>query len=233
MQPRMGEFTEEWVREKAHRLYVEADAQMDVEPGHTALLVIDMIDEFVKPHWSPYWVPAATRAVPRIKAVLEAFRRAGWPVLYLAYELGQRGLNFPTTDRLVPTTLDTQPYADFLWKSVSIFDAIAPGPDDVVVLKHCYSGFQGTELEFILRSLNVSTVVISGTMTNFCCGATAREAYWRGFKVIFGSDITATDDDDMHEAELRTLRRGYARIMTSSDIIARLERASAPGPAGG
>jgi len=37
----------------------------------------------------------------------------------------------------------------------------------------------------------------------------------------------------MHEAELRTLRRGYARIMTSSDIIARLERASAPGPAGG
>ena len=61
----------------------------------------------------------------------------------------------------------------------------------------------------MLRSLDVSTVVIAGTMTNFCCGATAREAYWRGFKVIFGSDITATDDDDMHEAELRTLRRGF------------------------
>ena len=67
MQPRMGEFTEEWVRQKAHRLYVEAEAQMDIEPGHTALLVIDMTDEFVKPHWSPYWVPAATRAVPRIR----------------------------------------------------------------------------------------------------------------------------------------------------------------------
>ena len=53
-----GEFTEEWVRQKAHRLYVEAEAQMDIEPGHTALLVIDMTDEFVKPHWSPYWVPA-------------------------------------------------------------------------------------------------------------------------------------------------------------------------------
>jgi nicotinamidase-related amidase len=102
----------------------------------------------------------------------------------------------------------------------------------VVVLKHCYSGFQGTELEFVLRSLDVSTIVISGTMTNFCCGATAREAYWRGFKVIFGSDITSTDDDDMHEAELRTLRRGYARIMTSSDIIGRLEKASASRPAG-
>jgi hypothetical protein len=151
----MGEFTEEWVRAKAHRLYVEAEAQMDIEPGHTALLVIDMTDEFVKPHWSPYWVPAATRAVPRIKAVIDAFRQAGWPVIYLAYQLGQRGLNFPVTDRLVPTTLDTGPFAEFLWKTVSIFADIAPGDSDLVVLKHCYSGFQGTELEFVLRSLDV------------------------------------------------------------------------------
>jgi len=233
MQPRMGEFTEEWVRQKAHRLYVEAEAQMDIEPGHTALLVIDMTDEFVKPHWSPYWVPAATRAVPRIKAVIEAFRQAGWPVIYLAYELGQRGLNFPVTDRLVPTTLDTGPYAEFLWKKVSIFADIAPADGDVMVLKHTYSGFQGTELEFVLRSLDVSTVVIAGTMTNFCCGATAREAYWRGFKVIFGSDITATDDDDMHEAELRTLRRGFARIMASPQIIERLAEAGPPAAAPG
>ena len=82
----------------------------------------------------------------------------------------------------------------------------------------------------MLRSLDVSTVVIAGTMTNFCCGATAREAYWRGFKVIFGSDITATDDDDMHEAELRTLRRGFARIMASPQIIERLAEARPPGP---
>jgi hypothetical protein len=46
--------------------------------------------------------------------------------------------------------------------------------------------------------------------------------------VIFGSDITATDDDDMHEAELRTLRRGFARIMASPQIIGRLTEAGAP-----
>jgi hypothetical protein len=63
----------------------------------------------------------------------------------------------------VPTTLDTGPYKEFLWQTVSIFADIAPGPGDLVVLKHCYSGFQGTELEFVLRSLDVSTVVIAGT----------------------------------------------------------------------
>lgn len=220
--PQLGEFTEDWVRERARRLYDEGEARMELAPGATALLVIDMIDEFVKPRWSPYWVPEATAAVPRIRQVIDAFHEARLPVIYLAYRVDARGLNTPITDRLVPTTTDVAPWAEQLWQTVAIYDELEPGPDDLVVLKHSYSGFHGTELELVLRSLGVSSVVISGTMTNFCCGATAREAFWRGFQVIFGSDINATDDDAMHDAELRVLRRGYARIMTSAEILAGL-----------
>jgi nicotinamidase-related amidase len=64
----------------------------------------------------------------------------------------------------------------------------------------------------------VTTVVICGTMSNFCCGATAREAFWHGYRVIFGSDVTSTTDPKLHEAELRTLRRGFARVMTAVEI---------------
>jgi hypothetical protein len=87
-------------------------------------------------------------------------------------------------------------------------------------LKHCYSGFHSTELELVLKSLGVKTVVIAGTMSNYCCGATAREAFWHGYGVLFGSDVTSSDDPDLHEAEIRTLRRGYARIVTSDEVIA-------------
>jgi nicotinamidase-related amidase len=76
------------------------------------------------------------------------------------------------------------------------------------------------KLVSVLKSLGVTTIVIAGTMTNFCCGATAREAYWRGFDVVFGSDINSTDDPGLHDAEIRTLRRGYARISTAAEIIA-------------
>jgi nicotinamidase-related amidase len=102
---------------------------------------------------------------------------------------------------------------------VRIYEDLAPVGDDLLILKHCYSGFYGTELDLVLRSLDVSTVVICGTMTNFCCGATAREAFWHGYKVIFGSDVNSTDDDELQEAELRTLRRGFARIMTADEIM--------------
>ena len=217
--PELGGFSEEWVRERARRLYEEGEARMELDPQRSALLVVDMIDEFVKPHWSPYWVPQATEAVPRIRVVIDAFHRAGLPVIYLAYRVDAHGLNTPVTDRLVPTTMDVEPWVSRLWQNVSIYHEIAPAAEDLVVLKHSYSGFHGTELELVLRSLDVSTVVISGTLTNFCCGATAREAFWRGFQVIFGSDINATDDEAMHEAELRVLRRGYARIMTAAELV--------------
>jgi nicotinamidase-related amidase len=69
----------------------------------------------------------------------------------------------------------------------------------------------------------MDTVVICGTLTNFCCGTTARQAYERGFKVIVGSDVTATDDPELHAAELKTLRKGFAMVTTSTAIIKKLE----------
>ncbi|MHA2315923.1 MAG: cysteine hydrolase, partial [Candidatus Hermodarchaeia archaeon] len=60
-------YTEEQVLNLARRAYKEGNANFDVVPEKCALLVIDMQDEFVKPHWTPDWVPEATRQVPQIK----------------------------------------------------------------------------------------------------------------------------------------------------------------------
>jgi len=61
--------------------------------------------------------------------------------------------------------------------------------------------------------------MICGTLTNYCCGTTARQAYERGFKVVFGGDITATDDPNLQEPELKVLRKGFARVMTLNEIL--------------
>jgi nicotinamidase-related amidase len=220
----LGDFSEEWVLERARQQYTDGRAQMEIEPGRTALLVVDMIDEFVKPNWSPYWIPDATRQVPTIRRVIEAFHAAELPVIFLAYEVGVQGRNFPITETLVPIGEDVANYASSILQEVAIFEDLAPEERDLVVLKHCYSGFHGTELDLVLRGLDISTLVISGTMTNYCCGATAREAFWHGYKVLFGSDINSTDDPQLHDAELQTLRRGFARIMSSDDIVDALSR---------
>jgi nicotinamidase-related amidase len=216
----LGTFTAADISAKAAHEYASGQADMRVVPGRTALIIVDMIDEFVRPQWTPYWIPDATAQAPLIRRVRDAFRAAGAPVVYLAYEVGLRGLNFPLTETRVPIGSGVEEYEGEILRSVAIWHELAPAENDLVILKHSYSGFHETPLESVLRSLGISTVVITGTMTNFCCGATAREAFWRGFDVVFGADCNSTDDPTLHEAELATLRRGYARIATAAEIIA-------------
>jgi isochorismate hydrolase len=79
---RETEFSEERVLELAKKAYEEGDVAFDVIAEKCALLVIDMQDEFVKPHWSPYWVPEATRRVPQMKRLIEYCRSKNIPVIY-------------------------------------------------------------------------------------------------------------------------------------------------------
>jgi isochorismate hydrolase len=69
----------------------------------------------------------------------------------------------------------------------------------------------------------VKTVIICGTLTNYCCESTARTAYFLNYHVVFGSDVNATDNALAHEGTIRTLRRGFARILDHKTIIRILE----------
>jgi nicotinamidase-related amidase len=103
-----------------------------------------------------------------------------------------------------------------------IWKELAPQDDDIVIHKPSYGAFYDTPLETILKNLGRDTVIICGTLTNYCCGMTARQAYERSFQVVFGSDVTATDDPDMQEPELKVLRKGFAMVLSADEIIKRL-----------
>ncbi len=103
-----------------------------------------------------------------------------------------------------------------------IWQEISPGQDEIVIYKPSYGAFYDTPLETILKNMGKDTIIICGTLTNYCCGTTARQGYERGYKVIFGSDVTSTDDPDMQEPELKVLRKGFAKVMDLEKIIENL-----------
>ena len=96
-------------------------------------------------------------------------------------------------DDLYPPIADRSSLVDGT-AGVEIFKALAPASGEHVIKKHRYSGFYGTDLEIILRQWGITTVIVSGTTTENCCHATARDAMFRDFKVIFLSDATGTFD---------------------------------------
>jgi nicotinamidase-related amidase len=73
------EFTEDEVLALARRAYQHGTAEFQLAPDRAALLVIDMQDEFVRPGWTPYWIPQATRQVPRLARLLATCRARGVP----------------------------------------------------------------------------------------------------------------------------------------------------------
>ncbi|WP_030804128.1 cysteine hydrolase family protein [Streptomyces sp. NRRL F-2799] len=214
-------YTEEWVTERARSAYERGRASFDVRPERAALLVIDMQDEFLRPGWSPYWVPAATRMAPRLRQLVEECRAASVPAIWTIFDDTHLGLDRPYALRFLP-------HADTDWRRLGpadVWASMGRHPDEAVIRKPSYGAFYDTPLDTMLRNLGRDTVIVTGTLTNYCCGTTARQAYERGYKVVFGSDVTATDDESRQEPELAVLRKGFALVLTAEEITNRVTTA--------
>lgn len=218
---RQGEFTESYLADKARYEYQEGVASFKIDPEKSALIVIDMIEEFTKPEYCPAWIPDATRQLPKIKELIDICRRLKVPIIYTCYAIHSTFVDANPYFRNGWTPLDR--FEDYdgppLFTKESIDGMIKPDHRiDYVIAKPSYGSFTNTPLDYILKNLGVDTLIICGTMTNYCCGTTAREAHARGYKVVFGSDINSTDDPEIQEAELKTLRRGFALVLDKEQI---------------
>ena len=221
---KIGEFTEEQVLDLAKRAYETGDVEFDIIPKKCALLVIDMQDEFVKPHWTPYWVPEATRQVPHIKKLIKHSRVKKMPVIFTVYSNTHNFLDRPKTLPFMPCRFsDLQIDQSSFFQEGNVWYELAPEKNEIVIHKSSYGAFYDNPLETILKNMGKDTIIICGALTNYCCGATARQAYERSFNVIFGSDVTATDDPVMQENELKVMRRGFAKVMSCDEIISILQ----------
>jgi nicotinamidase-related amidase len=216
-------YSEDQVRDLARRAYLGGTASFAFERSQTALLVVDMQDEFVRPGWTPFWVPEATRLVPRLRELIERCRALGVPVLWTVFSRTHHYLDRPAAGAFMPNRYPEIGAPDPAWfREGRIWSELGPRADEIVVHKPSYGAFWDTPLEQILSNLRRDTIVVVGTLTNFCCGATARQGYERGFKVVVASDLTATDDPDLQEAELQVLRKGFARVLSAAEIEATL-----------
>jgi ureidoacrylate peracid hydrolase len=185
---------------------------MQINSEKAALLVVDMQNFFLDPS-SPTFTEGGPVILPNVRKLIDAFRAAGRPVIYTCH------VHHP--DRLDAGIMG------WWWEGMclegspesQVHDDIAPLPGEKIVLKHRYSAFYNTDLETILRVLKIEDLVIAGIMTNMCCESTARDAYYRDYRVFFPADGTGSVNEDMHLASLLNLSFGFAYVTETEDII--------------
>jgi nicotinamidase-related amidase len=153
-----------------------------------------------------------------VAAILNAARQAERPVIHTAFAATHLGYDRPAPGAFMPNRYPG--YSSPAHRAEPRFvEDLQPAENEIVLLKPSYGAFYDTPLDTILHNLGCDTLVITGTLTNLCCGMTARQAYERGYKVLFAADATATTLPELQEAELQTLRYGFARIMNAQEIV--------------
>jgi biuret amidohydrolase len=208
-----------------------------IDPDRTAMIVVDMQNDFVAAG-AAMETPAARAMVPKLAEALKICRSAGVRVIYTAHVHRRDGSDMGLFDDMHPPIAKRAALVDGT-PGVDIYPDLAPQPGEHVIKKHRYSAFFGTDLDIILREWKIDTVVISGTTTENCCHATARDAMFRNYRVVFLSDATATYDypdrgfgsmpnEQVHQATLVILAASTAHVMSVADMAGRLqERATA------
>jgi nicotinamidase-related amidase len=98
-------------------------------------------------------------------------------------------------------------------------ELLDPARDLVVDTKKRYDCFRATDLDFLLRSHGINTVVLSGVNTNSCVLATATAACCRDYAVIVVDDCVATmDGPELHEAGLACIRAAFGTVAESAGV---------------
>ncbi len=186
----------------------EVHEEVRVDPAKTALIVVDMQNDFVK-EGGTLVVPDAEATVPTIRGLLGSARESGIKVVF---------------------TQDTHNEGDPEWEiwpehvregswGWEIVEELKPLEDEVVIRKVRYDAFYGTHLDHFLRIWDVDTLIICGTVANICVHYTAASAALRWYGVIIPKDATSALDPFDLEASLRQTSFLFAGRITTSEAI--------------
>lgn len=187
--------------------YTVHDA-VEVDPTQTALVVVDMQNDFVKEDGT-LRVPDAAATIPVIAGLLARARAAGMRVVF-SQDTHRAG---DPEWAIWPAHTEEGTWG---WQ---IVDELRPRDEETVIRKLRYDAFYGTPLDHLLRLWGVDTLVLCGTVANICVHYTAASAALRWYRVIIPRDaVSALDEFDL-ESSLRQSAFLFAGTITHGDGV--------------
>jgi ureidoacrylate peracid hydrolase len=213
-----------------------AIATMGPEIDKSALIIVDMQNDFVHPEGSfgsrareipeaGIDMPFLMDTIPQVKRLADAFRKAGRPVVYIAQVLkpDYSDAQFPYWRFGLTPGGNRRGCVEGTW-GAQIIDELQPQEGEHLVVKKGFGGFSNTPLDTILRNMGVTTCVVTGVTTCVCVSTTVRGGVEYNYRMILVADAVAEMSRDTHEAELKTMARVFADVKTTDEVVAMLSR---------
>jgi len=188
---------------------------LTVSPESTAVLVVDMLNDFCS-EGGLMVLPGAHMLYAPQRAVMDMARRLGAVVVYV----NDSHRHDMRTER------ELEKRAPHCWDDTwggAVVSELAPALRDISVVKRRYSGFFQTDLDLTLRDMKVDTVVVMGVVTNICVRSTVHDAFFHGYKVIVPNDCVAATGPREQESSLYDIGTHFGWVSSSNDVVLALE----------
>jgi ureidoacrylate peracid hydrolase len=191
-------------------------------PTRTALLVIDVQNDFCHEDGTfsrsrKADLAHARKAVSVLMAFADEVRELGVAVIFIRTVHSEWSNSPAWLGRLQGRAERMSICGPDSWGGD--FYRIRPSKSDCVVTKHRYSGFFGTDLDLILRSRSIDTLLVTGVATNVCVESTARDAFIRDYNVVLVEDCCGAFDRVEHEAAVRNVSRYFGMAAESVSVL--------------
>ena len=200
---------------------------MSLDPATTAVVLIEYQNEFTSDggalHGAVAEVMDKTNMLANTRDVVGAARAAGVTIMHapITFAPGYHELSRHPYG-ILKGVVDGSAFVKGSW-GAAIVDELAPEDGDILIEgKRGLDTFASTNLDFILRSKGIKTIVLGGFLTNCCVESTMRSGYENGYQVITLTDCTAATSVAEHENAISYDYPMFTKPMTAAEVIAEL-----------
>ena len=192
----------------------------NVDLVHSAVLVIDVQNDYCHEDGvlarKGKNITLLQQVAPRVLSLLEKARRLEIPIIHIHNEHSSWTESPSWQKRHLPSPDSNTPCQAGSWGAE--FYKVIPESGEYSITKHRYSAFINTDLDLVLRSTGVKTIILTGVETNVCVESTARDGFMKDYYVVLVEDCVAAKGTVEHEATLFNIRN-YFGVVTSSQTL--------------
>jgi ureidoacrylate peracid hydrolase len=207
--------------------------EVPINPAHAALLIVDVqnycahpdgaASRKLDPQQRRYLFGSLRETVlPNLRLLQSACRRAHIEIVYAAVE----NMTRDGRDRSLDYKISGIDVPRGSWEA-QVLDEIAPAEDEMIFRKISSSVFISTNIDYVLRNLEVRSLIVAGMMTDQCVESAVRDACDLGYLVTLVTDACTTDSAERHEQSLIAIR-GYCRQRTTDALVAEIVALTGP-----
>jgi nicotinamidase-related amidase len=209
---------------RSNRARSEGDLGQLAAPPYTAVLVVDVQNDFVADDGrvgrSGVDMQPLQLAVKGINRLITAARQSSVPIFYIVVEHGY-DVDLPPYqaryERRGMTPDDTICHTG-TWGADLYAGLLAPEKGELRLVKHGYDAFQNPALESALHNSDIRTVIVTGVVTELCVRATVASAFERGFFALVPRECTASTEPEPERAALESMERWYGEVVALEEL---------------